>query len=155
MKNSDSADSKVILLADDNGGDARLVREALNESTMQTCLFHVRDGIECMEFLTKKNVFREMPTPDLVLLDLNMPRMNGVEVLKAIEELDQAALNRIPVIILTTSDSPSDIERCYNTNANCYITKPAGYAEFSEVIQSIQNYWFNVASLAEIQHQSQ
>ncbi len=134
-----------ILLVEDNPGDARLTREAFRDSKLLNTLHHVEDGVEALAFLRREGPFKAMPRPDLVLLDLNLPRMDGREVLAAIKS--DEALKRIPVIILTTSDDDRDVLRAYDRHANCYITKPVRLERFLEVVRSIEEFWLSVVRL--------
>ena len=134
-----------ILLVEDNEGDARLAREALRESKMRNTLYHVPDGVEAMEFLHQQGNYAQVPRPELILLDLNLPRMDGREVLAAIKNDDN--LKRIPVVILTTSDDEADILKSYNLHANCFITKPLGLDQFLKVVKSIEDFWLTIVKL--------
>ncbi len=134
-----------ILLAEDEPGDARLVGEALSESKILCTLHHVPDGVEALEFLHKTGRFADAPRPDLVLLDLNMPRCDGREVLR--EMRADPKLHNIPVIVLTTSDVERDVEISYGLGANSYITKPCDVDQFFHAICAIQNYWFGLVRL--------
>lgn len=137
----------IILLVEDNEGDARLAKEALKDGKINNVLNHVRDGVEAMEYLTHQGQYNQenAPKPDLILLDLNMPRMDGREVLEEISK--HPDLVRIPVIVLTTSESELDIVKSYKLNANCYISKPVDFHQFVNVIQSVEHFWFTVVSL--------
>ena len=130
-----------ILLVEDNPGDARLAVEALTEGKITNNISVVQDGVEAIDFLRDENNQR----PDLIFLDLNLPKMNGKEVLAIIK--NDPKLKRIPVIILTTSDADQDISATYDLQANCYITKPVGFDQFIEVIQSVENFWLSVVKL--------
>ena len=134
-----------ILLVEDNPGDISLTREAFEETRMTNTLHVVRDGVEAMEFLRRKGEHAEAPRPDLILLDLNLPRMDGREVLAAIKR--DSALKTIPVIVLTTSDAQQDVLGAYDLHANCYQIKPVDVEEFFAMAQTIENYWFNLAQL--------
>jgi CheY-like chemotaxis protein len=134
-----------ILLVEDSEGDARLVREALKEGKVKNNLFIVRNGVEAMDFLHKKNKYNDMPRPDLILLDLNLPRKDGREVLNEIKNNDD--FKRIPVVILTTSSAETDILNTYNLHANCYIVKPLDMNQFIRVVKSIENFWLTVVKL--------
>lgn len=134
-----------ILLAEDSVGDIRLTREALKDAKMLNTLHVARDGVEAMDFLHRRNGYADAARPDLILLDLNMPRMNGREVLKAIKEDPELA--RIPVVVLTTSDAEKDILVSYSLHANCYITKPVDMEQFVAVIRSIENFWMTIVRL--------
>lgn len=134
-----------ILLVEDNEGDARLAREALKDSKIRNNLYHVVDGVDAMDFLHQQGKYEQVPRPDLILLDLNLPRMDGREVLAAIKTDDN--LKRIPVVILTTSSSEADIFKTYNLHANCYITKPLGLEQFIQVVKSIEDFWLTIVKL--------
>ena len=134
-----------ILLVEDNAGDVRLTKEALKEGRVLNHLNAVEDGVEALAYLRKEGVYADRPRPDLILLDLNLPRKDGREVLAEIKQ--DPTLRRIPVVILTTSSAEEDILRSYGLYANCYITKPVGLDEFISVIKSIQDFWFTVVVL--------
>ncbi len=134
-----------ILLVEDNPGDVRLTQEALNDSKLHNNLSIVRDGVEAMTFLKKQDEYEQVPTPDIILLDLNLPRKDGREVLEEIK--DDELLRRIPVVVLTTSDADQDILRSYNLHANCYITKPVDLDRFVQIVQTIENFWFQIVKL--------
>jgi len=134
-----------ILLVEDNPGDVRLTLEALKEGKVLNKLSIVKDGVEAMEFLRRQKKFSKTVRPDLVLLDLNLPRKDGREVLAEIKS--DPDLRRIPVVILTTSRSEQDILKSYDQNANCYITKPVDLNQFMEVVQSIENFWLTIVQL--------
>ena len=135
----------IILLVEDNEGDARLAAEALKDGKISNQLHHVKDGVEAMQFLKKEADFKDAPRPDVILLDLNMPRMDGREVLSELSKFPE--LVNIPVIVLTTSESESDIIKSYDLNANCYISKPVDFDQFVRVVQSIEHFWFSIVSL--------
>jgi CheY-like chemotaxis protein len=134
-----------ILLVEDNAGDARLVVEAFRQTSARCHFSHVVNGVEAVEFLHGRGAHAQAKRPDLILLDLNLPRKDGREVLAEIKS--DAALRRIPVIILTTSQSDDDIHRAYDLNANCYVTKPADFDQFTSVIQCLHEFWLKVARL--------
>lgn len=134
-----------ILLVEDNPGDARLTREALKEGKIRNNMSVVGDGEEALAFLRRENSHADAPRPDLVLLDLNLPRKDGREVLEEIKE--DPDLKRIPVVVLTTSKAEEDILRTYNLHANCYINKPVDLDQFINVVKSIEAFWFSVVSL--------
>lgn len=140
-------DSKTIsiLLVEDNPGDVYLTREALKDSKISNTLEVVKDGVECMEFLRHQGKFSGAQTPDMILLDLNLPKKNGREVLAEVKR--DNTLRYIPVIVLTSSQSENDIRTSYQLNANCYITKPVDYDEFIRIIRSIENFWFSIVRL--------
>jgi two-component system, chemotaxis family, response regulator Rcp1 len=134
-----------ILLVEDNPGDVRLTREALKEGKVYSNLHTVKDGVEAMEFLRRQGKFKEAPRPDIILLDLNLPRKDGREVLEEIKSDD--ALKRIPVVVLTTSKAEEDVLRTYNLHANCYVTKPVDLEKFMVVVKSIDIFWLTVVTL--------
>ena len=134
-----------VLLVEDSAGDVRLTREALKDAKVHISLHVAKDGIEAMAFLERKGAHGEAPRPDLILLDLNLPRKDGREVLREIKE--SAALKCIPVVILTTSSSSEDVLNSYRLHANCYITKPVALEGFLKVVQSIDNFWLSVVKL--------
>jgi two-component system, chemotaxis family, response regulator Rcp1 len=136
-----AAEPIEILLVEDSPGDVRLTREALRDAKAQLVLHVVGDGIEAMEFLTRTGQFTNAPRPNLILLDLNLPRLDGREVLEAIKR-DPSLMN-IPVVILTTSESEADVMRSYRLHANCFITKPVDL----EVFASVFDFWLSVARL--------
>jgi two-component system, chemotaxis family, response regulator Rcp1 len=134
-----------VLLVEDNPGDVRLTQEALKEGRVMVNLTVAADGVEAMEILNRKGPYKEKPRPDLILLDLNLPKKNGREVLLEIKA--DAELRRIPVIVMTTSKAEQDIHRAYNLNANCYITKPVDLDEFLHVVRSIEDFWLTIVTL--------
>ncbi|MCB2228642.1 MAG: response regulator [Desulfarculaceae bacterium] len=134
-----------ILLVEDNQGDARLAQEALKEAKVANELFWVDDGVKAMEFLRRQGEYTDAPRPDVVLLDLNLPRMDGREVLAAIKEDDE--IKSIPVVVLTVSEAEEDILKSYNLHANCYITKPLELDRFMEVVQRIEDFWLTIVKL--------
>jgi chemotaxis family two-component system response regulator Rcp1 len=134
-----------ILLVEDNEGDVRLTREALKENKIRNNLNVVTDGVEAMDFLCRQGKHAEAPHPDLILLDLNLPKKDGREVLADIKSDED--LKRIPVVILTTSKAEEDIIKTYNLHANCYVTKPVGFEEFAMVVRSIEDFWLTVVKL--------
>jgi len=134
-----------VLLVEDNEAEARLAREALRETRFPVRLHVVSDGVQAMEFLRRQGSYDEAPRPHLVLLDLNLPRKDGREVLRDIKADD--ALRCIPVVILTTSQATVDIDRAYELHANCYIQKPLELDGFIEVVKSIHVYWLQMAEL--------
>ena len=134
-----------ILMVEDNPGDVRLTVEALKEAKVRNNLHTVEDGVEALAFLRREGRYAEVPRPDLVLLDLNLPKMNGREVLAEIKE--DPDLRRIPVVILTISQAEQDIVKSYNLHANCYITKPVDLDQFLEVVKSIENFWLTIVKL--------
>jgi chemotaxis family two-component system response regulator Rcp1 len=134
-----------ILLVEDNPGDARLTLEALKENKVSNHLHIVKDGVEATAFLRRKGEYANAPRPDIILLDLNMPRKDGREVLAEIK--DDENLRRIPVVILTTSQAEEDILRSYDLHANCYVTKPVDLEQFIKVVQSIEAFWLTIVKL--------
>ena len=134
-----------ILLVEDSPGDVRLTIEALKDAKVRNRLSVVRDGVEAMEFLQKKEPFKDAVRPDLILLDLNLPRKDGREVLAEIK--GNLELRQIPVVVLTTSRAEEDVLRAYDLHANCYITKPVDFEQFMSVVKSIENFWFTVVKL--------
>jgi CheY-like chemotaxis protein len=134
-----------ILLVEDNPGDARLASEALKDSKMNNELFMVDDGEKAMSFLRKQGKYKDVPRPDLILLDLNLPKKDGREVLEEIKQDED--LKRIPVVILTISKSEEDIVKSYNLHANCYITKPIDLNQFMKVVKSIDDFWLSIVKL--------
>ena len=134
-----------ILLVEDNAGDVRLAREALKDSKVANNLYVATDGVEAMDFLRKQGQYADVPRPDLILLDLNLPRKHGHEVLEEIKTNEQ--LKRIPVVILTTSKAEEDILKTYNLYANCYIVKPVGWDQLITVVKAIQDFWVSIVKL--------
>lgn len=134
-----------ILLVEDNPGDARLAIEALKDSKINNTLSVVHDGEKALQYLMKENEFSNVRTPHLILLDLNIPKIDGREVLRIIKEHE--TLKLIPVVILTTSKAEEDIIRSYELHANCYITKPLGLDQFLKVIKTIENFWLTIVRL--------
>ena len=137
-----------ILLVEDNPGDVRLTVEGLKESKVRNNLHVARDGVEAMEFLRREGPHTGAVRPDLILLDLNLPRMDGREVLLEIKS--DAKLKTIPVVVLTTSRAEHDVLRSYELQANCYITKPADLEQFITVVKSIEDFWFTIVTLPHI-----
>ncbi|HQW24020.1 MAG TPA: response regulator [Bacteroidia bacterium] len=134
-----------ILLVEDNPGDVRLTQEALNEGGISNTLHVASDGFEAMDFLNKKGKFKDASTPDLVLLDLNLPKMNGFEVLEKIKSDEHLKL--IPVIVLTTSQAEHDIITSYSMHVNCFVSKPVEYDSFMNVVKCIEDFWFTIVKL--------
>jgi chemotaxis family two-component system response regulator Rcp1 len=134
-----------ILLVEDNPGDARLAQEALKEGRMTSRLKVVVDGVEAMSFLRREGHYAGSPRPNLILLDLNLPRKDGRQVLAELKADED--LRRIPVVVLTTSQAEQDILRSYDLHANCYITKPVDLDRFISVVRSIEEYWCSVVTL--------
>jgi two-component system, chemotaxis family, response regulator Rcp1 len=134
-----------ILLVEDSPADVRLTREALKEAKVVNTLHVAPDGVEALAFLKRKGKHADAPRPGLILLDLNLPKKDGREVLKEIK--DDESLRRIPVVVLTTSKAEEDIIRTYNLHANAYVTKPVDLAQFLKVIRSIEQFWLAVVTL--------
>jgi two-component system response regulator len=135
----------TILMAEDNATDIMLTKEALAHAKVMNTLHVVEDGIEALDFLHRRGKYAKMPKPDLILLDLNMPRKNGQEVLAEIKADDE--LKHIPVVVLTTSKAEEDVLKAYGLFANCYVIKPVDFDVFAEVVRSIQQFWFSVVTL--------
>jgi len=134
-----------ILMVEDSQADVLMTREAFKEARLANTLHVVEDGVQAMQFLRQEAEFASSPRPDLILLDLNLPRKNGREVLAEIKA--DPGLRTIPVIILTTSQAEQDILEAYNLHANCYIVKPVGFKNFVTAIQSIESFWFSLVTL--------
>jgi chemotaxis family two-component system response regulator Rcp1 len=145
MNSGESSEPIDILLIEDNPGDVRLTREALNDSKISNTLTVVEDGVEALAFLRREGKYVNALRPDLVLLDLNMPRKDGREVLTEIKA--DARLSSIPVVVLTTSEAEEDILRSYDLHANCYVTKPVNLDQFIKVIRSIERFWLTIVKL--------
>lgn len=138
-------DAIEILLIEDNEGDARLAQEALKEAKVRNALHWVKDGEEAMLFLRKKERHVNAPRPHVILLDLNLPRKDGREVLADIKE--DESLRRIPIVVLTASEAEIDIIKAYDLHANCYITKPIGLEQFLRVVKAIEGFWLTIVKL--------
>lgn len=134
-----------ILLVEDSPSDAKITIATLQLAKMANEVSHVDDGVKAMEFLRREGIYADAPRPDLILLDLNLPRMGGREVLEVMKADDD--LKVIPVVVLTTSDAEEDILRSYQLHANCYICKPVNFDRFLEVITSIEQFWLSVIML--------
>lgn len=134
-----------VLLVEDDPGDIELTREGLKTSKMYINLNVVEDGVRALQYLRREGPYGAANRPDLILLDLNMPKKDGREVLKEIKADEK--LRSIPVIILTTSDADMDIVKCYDFGANCYITKPVGFDAFIKVVHSLEDFWFTVVKI--------
>ena len=134
-----------ILLVEDNEGDILLTLEAFKEIKVKNNIEVVKDGEAAIEFLKRQGQYAGSMTPHLILLDINMPRMNGIEVLDFIKKDER--LKKIPVVMLTTSSSESDISACYEKSANCFITKPLDFGKFLNVVQAIESFWFTIVQL--------
>lgn len=134
-----------ILLVEDDAGDVELTREGLAAGKMFVHLHTVDDGIKALRFLRREAPYTDAIQPDIILLDLNLPRMDGRETLKEIKSDER--LRSIPVIMLTTSEADSDILKCYDLGASCYISKPVGFQEFLKVVRSLEDFWFTIVKL--------
>lgn len=134
-----------ILLVEDNEGDVRLTQEALRDAKIRNTLYVATDGVEALKFVRGLGEYAGKPRPDLILLDLNLPKKDGREVLAEIKA--DAKLRSIPVVVLTTSSAEKDILQSYNLHANCYITKPVDFDNFMEIIKTIEHFWLNVVKL--------
>lgn len=148
--NSDRGEWKPveILLVEDNPGDVELTREALYEAKVANRLHVVSDGTDAVDFLFRRGVFADAPRPDIVLLDLNLPRKDGRQVLAEIKA--DADLAKIPVVVLTTSQAEEDVLRAYQLHANCYIPKPVDFNQFLRIIAMIEEFWLGVVKLPKI-----
>jgi chemotaxis family two-component system response regulator Rcp1 len=135
----------TILLVEDNPGDVRLVQEIFQDGKIYNRLQVARDGEQAMDYLYQRGDYQEAPRPDLILLDLNLPKKNGAEVLEEIKT--HASLHSIPVIILTASKAEEDIARAYDHYANCYLTKPIDLNQFISVVQQIKTFWLSIVQL--------
>jgi CheY-like chemotaxis protein len=145
VKNSNSGLPIDILLVEDNPADVRLIVESLKEETVWNILHVVKDGVEAISFLQKKGKYANKPKPDLILLDLHMPKKTGHEVLAEIKEDED--LKRIPVIVLSSSKADEDILKSYGLHANSYITKPIDLHQSIQVIKTVKEFWFTIAKL--------
>ena len=134
-----------ILLVEDNPADVRLTKEALKEGKVYNNLHWAKDGVEALEFLHRQGKYASAPRPDIILLDLNLPKKDGREVLQEIKS--DETLRRIPVVVLTTSKAEEDVLRSYNLHANCYVTKPVDLEQFIVVVKSIDMFWLTVVTL--------
>ena len=137
-----------ILLVEDNPGDARLTREALRDARVRNNLHVAADGVEALAFLRRQGKHSAVPTPDLILLDLNLPKKDGREVLEEIKQDDH--LRHIPVVILTTSQAERDIAESYRLRANAFVTKPVDLEQFLNVVQWIEHFWLEIVKLSRI-----
>jgi len=134
-----------ILLVEDNPGDVRLTKEALKEGKVYNNLHWVKDGVEALEFLQRQGKHAKSPRPDIILLDLNLPKKDGREVLSMIKRDHE--LKQIPVVVLTTSKAEEDVLKSYELHANCYVTKPVDLEQFLHVVKSIDRFWLTVVTL--------
>ena len=145
MRDVSEGSAVEVLLIEDSEPDVRLTIEALKEAKVRNRLSVVEDGVEAMDFLTRRGPYADAPRPDLILLDLNLPRKDGRQVLEEIKQ--DPSLRRIPVVILTTSRAEEDVLRAYDLHANCYITKPVDFNRFMEVVKAIEGFWLTVVKL--------
>jgi CheY-like chemotaxis protein len=134
-----------ILVVDDNPGDVQLIVEAIQDAKLANQLHTAGDGVEALAFLRREAPFQDAPRPDLIILDLNLPKKDGREVLQEIKA--DPNLRPIPVVVLTTSRAEADILKVYNLNANCYIAKPVAFEQFAEVVRAIDHFWFAIVTL--------
>lgn len=140
-----SSNSIELLLVEDNPGDVRLTQEALKDSKLIVRMHHAEDGVEAMQFLRREGRYADSPRPDIILLDLNLPRKDGREVLAEIKATPE--LKNIPIVVLTTSDDERDILTTYSLHANCYITKPVDFDRFITIVKNIEDFWFSIVKL--------
>jgi CheY-like chemotaxis protein len=145
IRQKEGAPPVEILLVEDNPGDHRLTQEALREGKVYNNLHWAKDGEEALDFLKRRGKFADAPRPDIILLDLNLPKKDGREVLSEIKGDDE--LRPIPVVILTTSKAEEDVLRSYDLHANCYVTKPVDLDKFIVVVQSIDRFWLTIVTL--------
>ncbi|MEN8820074.1 MAG: response regulator [Abyssibacter sp.] len=134
-----------ILLVEDNPADVRLTQEILSETALDFDLTVARDGEQAMGMLRREGAYADTPVPDLVLLDLNLPRKDGREVLAEVKK--DPVLRSIPVLVLSTSKAENDIRTCYDLHANCYLTKPVDLNQFADMVQTLERFWFNLVLL--------
>lgn len=141
-----NANSRInVLLVEDDSGDVELIRETLKDSKVLVNLDVVGNGEQALSYLRREEPYKQSPRPDLILCDLNMPKMDGRQLIQIIKK--NVKTSKIPVIVLTTSDSETDIVKSYGLGANCYVTKPLGLKQFSQVVNSIEHFWFSVVRL--------
>jgi CheY-like chemotaxis protein len=140
-----SSSAPRLLLVEDNPGDVRLTQEALKQGDLSHELDVATDGEQALDYLFQRDEYEGQPRPDLVLLDLNLPKCDGREVLRCLKE--DETLRQIPVVILTTSEAEQDIEQTYELNANCYITKPVDLDDFMQVVRTVEDFWLGLAEL--------
>ena len=145
IRSAEESPPVEILLVEDNPGDHRLTKEALHEGKVYNNLHWVKDGVEAIDFLKQRGKYEKAPRPDIILLDLNLPKKDGREVLSEIK--GDRDLRSIPVVILTTSKAEEDVLRSYDLHANCYVTKPVDLDKFIVVVQSIDRFWLTIATL--------
>lgn len=145
MSEIDFAKPIDILMVEDNAGDARLAEEAFKESKMMNTLHRVKDGVEALAFVRRTGEFSDAPRPDIILLDLNLPRKDGREVLEELK--NDPDLKTIPVVVLTTSEAEQDILKSYELHANCYITKPVDLDKFMGIVKRLEDFWLSIVKL--------
>lgn len=145
MSNNKSEKSPVILLVEDNPADVRLACEVLEEAGLSGSLLIARDGEQALKMACSTDEYADSPTPDLILLDLNLPRKSGLEVLQQLKQTPD--LRRIPILVLTTSRAPSDVKACYDAHANAFLTKPVDLVQFSQLATLIRDFWLGVVQL--------
>jgi chemotaxis family two-component system response regulator Rcp1 len=145
MKNESNIRPIRLLLVEDSPADTRLTRESLKDCKVKVDIYDVRDGVEAMQFLRREGQFADAQRPDLVIMDLNMPRKDGRETLEEIKS--DPDLRHIPVVILTVSESEEDILKSYNLHANAFITKPIDLEQFAKIVREIENFWFTIVKL--------
>lgn len=145
MKLQETGRPAEFLLVEDNPGDVRLTREALRESKVRNNLSVVGDGEEALKFLRRHSPYENAPRPDIILLDLNLPKKDGREVLSEIKS--DSALKRIPVVVITSSEAEQDILQTYDLHVNCYVTKPVDLDQFIKVVRSIEDFWLTIVRL--------
>ena len=145
IQNAQESPPVEILLVEDNPGDHRLTKEALHEGKVYNNLHWAQDGVEAIEFLKRRGKYKDAPRPDIILLDLNLPKKDGRQVLSEIKQDDD--LRYIPVVILTTSKAEEDVLKSYHLHANCYVTKPVDLDKFITVVQSIDRFWLTIVTL--------
>lgn len=138
-------DPVEILLVEDNPADSRLIMEVFRDFEIENILNVVDDGVKAIDYLYKKNEYEDVSTPDMIILDLNLPRKDGREVLAEIKQDDD--LKFIPVVVLTTSSDNEDVKKAYMNHANCFITKPVDFEQFTKVMHSIEDFWLMVVKL--------
>ncbi len=146
MRTKRSCEPVEVLLVEDNPGDVRLTKEAFKDGKICNRLNVAGDGVEALAFLRREGRYANAPRPDLILLDLNLPKKDGRDVLAEIKAEED--LKRIPVVVLTTSNAEKDVLRTYDLHANCYIIKPVDFSQFITVIKTIEDFWFNVVKLS-------
>ncbi len=134
-----------ILMVEDNPGDVELTLDGLNDGKLLNTIHVARDGEQALDFIYKRNEFTAAPTPDIILLDLNMPKMSGIEVLEIIKE--DPAIKHIPVVVLTSSEADRDVLQSYRLHANCYLVKPVSVEKFLIILQTFEHFWLNVVTL--------